>query len=279
VGLERDDLEHLAAVVKAACGVVLPPERANVVESRLGAVARREGFDSVGSLVTSLRAKSEQPLVRAIVDALTNAETQFFRDKIPFDQFRRDVLPALVKVRNGQPLRVLSAGCSTGQEAYSLAMVGEAVQDTLPGTRLDIIGVDVSDRRLEKARSGLYTQFEVQRGLPIRMLIDHFDKIDDNWSVGPRLAQSVRWGLFNLLHDPKPLGRFDVIFCRNVLPSFDDQTRSETLERLGQALVDDGVLFLGLAETVHGINDLFRPVPGRRGVYCKNPARLIRRVA
>lgn len=272
------EIDRLAALVRKACGVIIAADKPSVLESRLGAVARREDFPSVAALLAALDPPRDQALVRAVVDALSVGETSFFRDKIPFEQLRREVLPALVRARQGAPLRVWSAGCSTGQEAYSLAMLMEEAADEAPGAKLEIIATDVSERRLEKAQSGLYTGFEVQRGLPIRLLVKHFEKIDDNWRVGPRLRQAVRWGRFNLMHDPKPLGRFDLILCRNVLSQFDEPTRAATLERLASALADDGLMFLGLNETTHGLTELFRPVPGRRGLYCKNPTHL-RRVA
>jgi chemotaxis protein methyltransferase CheR len=278
MAIAPDDLDHLAALVKAACGIVLPPDKAGAIESRLGPVARREDFVSVDALLQRLRADPDQALVRAVVDALRLSETQFFRDRTPFEQFRREVLPAMAGARTGGQVRVWSAGCSTGQEPYSLAMLGEEAACDGAALNLEITATDVSDRCLEKAQSGLYTQFEVQRGLPVRMLVRHFEKVEENWRVLPKLRQTVRWGRFNLMHDPKPLGRFDVIFCRNVLSQFDEPTRAATLERLGSALADDGLLFLGLNETTHGLTELYRPIPGRRGLYCKNPTHL-RRVA
>jgi chemotaxis protein methyltransferase CheR len=278
MALSAEDLDCLAALVKSACGIVVPVERATAIESRLGPVARRENFPSVSALIERLRVEPTQVLVRAVIDALRMSETQFFRDRTPFDQFKGEILPAMIAARPKGVVRVWSAGCSTGQEPYSLAIIGEEVKVRLPQLTLEIVATDVSDRCLEKAQSGLYTQFEVQRGLPVRLLLRHFEKIDDNWRVAPRLKQTVRWGRFNLMHDPKPLGTFDVIFCRNVLNQFDEVTRALTLERLGSALAHDGLLFLGGEETTHGLTDMFRPVPGRRGLYCKNPGSL-RRVA
>jgi len=278
VAITPQDLEHLAGLVKAACGIVIPQDKAGAVESRLGPVARRENMASVDALLERLRVEPEKALVRAVVDALRLSETQFFRDRVPFDQFRREVLPALASARPGGRLRVWSAGCSTGQEAYSLAMLGEEAAADGKGMQLEIVATDISERCMEKAQSGLYTQFEVQRGLPVRLLVKYFEKVEDNWRVLPRLRQSVRWGRFNLMNAPAKLGRFDVIFCRNVLTQFDEPTRAAVLERLGSVLADDGLLFLGLNETTHGLTELYRPIPGRRGLYCKNPTHL-RRVA
>ena len=276
--ISEADLDHIAVLVKRACGIVIPSDRGGQVESRLGPVARREGLASVTALVERLRAGPDAALVRAVVDALRISETQFFRDRTPFEQFRKEVLPAISAVRPGGRVRVWSAGCSTGQETYSLAMVADEWAESGGGGAVEIIGTDVSESCLEKAKSGIYTQFEVQRGLPVRLLIRHFDKVDETWRVADRLRQSIRWGRFNMLNDPSALGRIDVLFCRNVLRHFDEPTRARTLERLALVLADDGLLFLGLDETTHGLTEMFRPIPGRRGLYCKNPARL-RRVA
>jgi chemotaxis protein methyltransferase CheR len=264
----------LAALVKAACGIIVPQDRATAIESRLGPVARRENFPSVSALIYRIIAQPDQALVRAVVDALRVSETQFFRDKAPFEAFRTEVLPAFLARRPDGKVRVWSAGCSTGQEPYSLAIVGEEVRAFLPTLSLDIIATDVSDRCLEKAKSGLYTQFEAQRGLPIRMLIKHFEPIDDFWRASPQLRAAVRWGRFNLMHEPTKLGVFDVIFCRNVLSQFDEPTRAATLERIGTALAPDGLLFLGGDETTHELTDAFRPVQGRNGLYCKAPGHI-----
>ncbi len=276
--LAPEDMEHLSALVKAACGIVVPADRATATESRLGPVARRENFTSVEALIEQLKTEPDQRLVRAVVDALRVSETQFFRDRTPFEEFRTEILPALVAARPNGVVRVWSAGCSTGQEPYSLAMLAEEMAAELPQMKLEIVATDVSDSCLEKARSGIYTQFEVQRGLPARLLIRHFMKVDDNWQVSPHVRQQIRWGRFNLMHEPTKLGRFDVIFCRNVLNQFDEVTRAMTLERLGSALASDGLLVLGVAETTHGLTEMYRPIPGRRGLYCKNPGSL-RRVA
>lgn len=278
MALSVEDMSHLAALVKAACGIIVPQDRATAIESRLGPVARRENFPSVSALIERIIAQPDQVLVRAVIDALRVSETQFFRDKAPFEQFRAEILPAFMAQRPEGKVRVWSAGCSTGQEPYSLAITGEEVRAFLPQLSLEIIATDVSDRCLEKAKSGLYTQFEVQRGLPIRMLIKHFERIDDFWRASPQLRAGVRWGRFNLMHEPTKLGQFDVIFCRNVLNQFDEPTRAATLERLNTALAPDGLLILGGDEPINGLTEAFRAVPGRRGLFCKTPGH-IRRVA
>ncbi|HWE47019.1 MAG TPA: protein-glutamate O-methyltransferase CheR [Caulobacteraceae bacterium] len=272
--LSPQDMQQLAALVKAACGIVVPQDRATAIESRLGPVARRDNYPSVSALIERIIAQPDQAMVRAVVDALRISETQFFRDKTPFEQFRLEVLPAFLQTRPDGRVRVWSAGCSTGQEPYSLAITGEEVRAFLPALQLEIIATDVSDRCLEKAKSGLYTQFEVQRGLPVRMLIKHFEKIDDFWRASAQLRAAVRWGRFNLMHEPTKLGQFDIIFCRNVLTQFDEPTRAATLERLNTALAPDGLLYLGGDEAIHDLTGAFKPVPGRKGLYSRTPGHI-----
>lgn len=263
------DMAFLAGVLRQRSGLVLAPDKAYLVESRLGPVARKEGLASVAELLERLRLRREETLAWAITDAMANPETWFFRDKAPFDQFRDELLPALAAARPGGLVRVWSAGCATGQEPYSLAMLADDRRDA----RLEIMATDLSQRLLEKAQAGLYTQFEVQRGLPVRQMIRHFAKEDENWRIGARLRQAVRFRVANLLDDTAGLGRFDVVFCRNVLGGLEDGARAAVLGRLAGQLADDGVLVLGQDETVLGAGEAFKPVAGRRGLYVKATAR------
>lgn len=268
-----EDMEFLAGVVKPRSGLVLTREKGYLVESRLGPVARREGCGSVAELVTALRTRREERLATAVTDALTNNETSFFRDRAPFEQFRDEVLPALAAARAGGVVRVWSAGCSTGQEPYSLAMLAEELSGELPELKLDIVATDLSPRCLEIAQAGLYNQFEVQRGLPIRLLLKYFTKQDDNWRLSARLRRAVQFRPANLLVETGALGRFDVILCRNVLSGFDRSTQAAVLERLGRQLSPDGVLLLGASESASGLSDALEPVPDRPGYYFKAAAR------
>jgi chemotaxis protein methyltransferase CheR len=219
-----------------------------------------------------MRAAPDEALARAAVEVLATPETCFFRDQVPFDQLRDDVLPELAASRAEGRVRIWSAGCSTGQEAYSLAMLIEENEPRFSNLQVEILATDLSVWALEKAQSGLYTQFEVQRGLPIRLLVRHFEKADEMWSLSARIRQMVRWRRINLLADLRALGQFDIIFCRNVLSSFDEPTRRRVLEQLARALPADGCLVLGLEETVAGLTDALRPVAGHRGLYAPSPA-------
>ena len=266
-----EDIEHLAAMLKTRSGLVLGSDKTYLIESRLAPVARREGFATVAALLSALRLKRDEKLMVSVTDAMTTNETFFFRDKLPFDQFRSDVLPALSKSRSGD-VKIWCAACSTGQEPYSLAMIMDEVSGLYPRMKLDILATDISNRCLEKAQAGLYTQFEVQRGLPITTMVKHFEKVDEMWRISPKIRAAVKYKAFNLLDDLRNIGRQDVIYCRNVLIYFDLDAKRKVLEQMATILPDDGFLFLGAAETVLGITDAFKPMPGMRGLYIKNSA-------
>ncbi len=267
-----EDIEHLAATLKARSGLILGTDKNYLIESRLSPVARREGYANVSALLTALRTKREEKLMAMVTDAMTTNETFFFRDKLPFDQFKSDVLPALAKARMNNEIKIWCAACSTGQEPYSLAMLMDESRGQFPRMNLDILATDISERCLEKATAGLYTQFEVQRGLPITQMVKHFEKVDEMWRISPKLRQGIRFKKMNLLDDLRSVGRQDVIYCRNVLIYFDLETKKRVLEQMSTLLADDGYLFLGAAETVLGITDSFKPMPGMRGLYIKNQA-------
>lgn len=268
--MKPEDTDHLAQMLKSRSGLILGADKTYLIESRLAPLARREGFPTVGALLTALRLKREERLMAAVTDAMTTNETFFFRDKLPFDQFKSEVLPALNKARPSSEIKVWCAAASTGQEPYSLAMLMDEVAPLYPRLRVDILATDISERCLEKAQSGLYTQFEVQRGLPIQMLVKHFEKTDEMWKLSARIKSAVRFKKLNLLDELRVLGTMDVIYCRNVLIYFDIETKKRVLEQMSKVLADDGFLFLGAAETVLGITDAFKPMPGVRGLYVKN---------
>lgn len=267
-----EDIQLVVALCKARAGLRIDPAKTYLMESRLAPLARREGYNSIEELIAGLKTRREDALIWAIVEAMTLNETAFFRDKPAFEQIRDHVLPTLSRLRGSNPIRVWSAGCSTGQEAYSLAMIAEEGRGLEPGARVEIYGSDLSDRCLEKAQSGVYTQFEVQRGLPIRLLIQHFEKIEENWRLSPRIRQRVRWRRLNLAADLSGVGRFDLILCRYVLGGLDEGIRRRVIEGLAAALPNDGVLVLGEDEVVEGARGILKPIAGRPGVFTRDPA-------
>ncbi len=266
-----DSFAFLAGLVKARSGIVLTVDKGYMLETRLGPLLRREGLPGLDALALRLRSGRDERLAIELVEALTTNESSFFRDGRPFAHLK-SLLPRLAAVRPaGQPLRIWSAACSSGQEAYSIAMVAAELGPALGGRRVEILGTDLSREMLERARQGLFTQFEVQRGLPVQMLVRHFHQEGPRWRISEALRAMVRWQFFNLLGDARGLGRFDVVFCRNVLIYFDAPTKSRVLAMLSDMLAPDGVVYLGGAETVLGLTDRLVPAAGERGVY--EPAR------
>jgi chemotaxis protein methyltransferase CheR len=262
--LPKAKFEFLSNDVLKRTGLVLGPEKAYLVDSRLGPLARKEGFSTVETLVDALM-RGDKTLSVAVSEALATHETFFFRDKTPFELFENVIGPSLRKARAGRPLKVWCAAASSGQEPYSLSMLAD--EGVIPP--VDILATDMSNSVLEKAKSGLYTQFEVQRGLPIQRLVRHFDQVGDAWKIKANLRQRIRFEQGNLLDDVARYGRQDVIFCRNVLIYFDPATKAKVLNRLANLLNDDGYLLLGAAETVVGLTEALRPLSGHRGLYAK----------
>jgi chemotaxis protein methyltransferase CheR len=270
------DYEYLRRLLKERSGLDLSADKQYLVESRLLPLARRTGVAGIPELVVKMRSGAEQ-LTSQVVEAMTTNETFFFRDKIPFDHLRESILPELARSRAGRrSIRIWSAASSTGQEPYSIAMCLREFGPALSGWRSEIIATDLSQEVLEKSKAGLYSQFEVQRGLPIHFLVKYFNQLGEFWQLSADIRGMVQQRQLNLLQDFSHLGKFDVIFCRNVLIYFDQDTKVAIFERLARMLEPDGYLLLGAAESVVGITDLFRPCADRRGLYQLNPARIAR---
>ncbi len=266
--MNPSDFELIAGLLKQRSGLVLTPDKGYLLESRLSSVARRWDFKSFDEMIQSIRAKRDEKLLGEITEAMTTNESFFFRDSKPFDQFRDLVLPHLLTARaSKRSFRIWSAACSTGQEPYSLAMLLKEADSKLAGWRIEIIATDLSNEVLDKAKEGLYTQFEAQRGLPITLLMKYFTQSGDHWQISPELRKMITFKPFNLLESPAALGHFDVIFLRNVLIYFDPPTKSKILEGMSRQLASDGFLYLGGAETVLGVSDKFKPKQGQRGIY------------
>lgn len=244
-----------------------------LVESRVMPIVRRERLSGLDELVLILQRKQSPKLAKDVIEAMTINETYFFRDKTPFDQFRNAILPALIAARqNERKLRIWSAAASTGQEAYSLAMILEENAAKMPGWKIEILGTDLSEQVLEKARKGIYSQFEVQRGLPTPMLLRHFTQIGESWQISEAMRNKVTFRPLNLLADFTALGRFDVIFCRNVLIYFDTNLKADILSRMTRILAPDGFLTLGASESLIGIKTDLVPHADQRGVFVRQPS-------
>ncbi|RDI60618.1 CheR family methyltransferase [Microvirga subterranea] len=264
------DFQFLCGFLKTRSGLALTPEKRYLVESRLSPICRRFELDTLSGLVGALKVGRTPGLETAVVEAMTTNETFFFRDKGPFDLFRDVLLPRYLTARAGaRRLRIWCAAASTGQEPYSLAMLLNEASARLAGWQVQIVATDISTEVLEKAKAGIYNQFEVQRGLPIQLLVKYFKQNGDQWQISPQIRAMVDYRPLNLIKEFGHLGTFDIIYCRNVLIYFDKPTKSDVLERLAKAMAPDGALLLGAAETVIGLTDSLSPDVANRGLYGK----------
>jgi chemotaxis protein methyltransferase CheR len=271
------DFDYLRKLLHERSGLVLSAEKQYLAESRLVPVARRHAVATLGELIGKLRANEHAPLAAEVVEAMTTNETFFFRDKLPFDHFRDTVLPALVASRTrDKRIRIWCTAASTGQEPYSLAMIMREYAAILAGYRVEIIATDISGDVLNRAKAGIYTQFEVQRGLPIQHLVKYFVQSGDNWQIAADIRAMVQFRPLNLLKDFSALGTFDMVFCRNVLIYFDQETKINVLNRLARQMPEQSFLSLGAAETVVGLTDAFKPMADKRGLYVPNTERAAR---
>jgi chemotaxis protein methyltransferase CheR len=274
--MKPNSFESLATLLRLGSGLVIGPDKQYLLETRLGPVMRKHNIANLDDVASRLRfnpalARIEFPpdsLELDIIEAMTTNESLFFRDDKPFVHLRTHGIPRLLAARGpSSGLRIWSAAASSGQEAYSLAMLWTEMRSTVGPRQVEIIGTDIAREHLARARDGVYSQFEVQRGLPMQYLVKYFTKEANNWRVSPAIRAMAQFRIWNLLSDLRPLGQFDIVFCRNVLIYFDQPTKAKVLEAIAKQMPADGLLYLGGAETVLGITDAFSSVPGERGVY------------
>jgi chemotaxis protein methyltransferase CheR len=267
------DYEYLRKFLKDRSGLDLSADKQYLVESRLIPLARKAGLAGIDELVAQIK-NGSTALASDVVEAMTTNETFFFRDKLPFDHLRDTIMPELLQSRaSRRSLRIWCAASSTGQEPYSIAMCLKEMGAQLSGWRVEIIATDLAQSVLEKCKAGVYSQFEVQRGLPIQMLVKYFKQTGELWQLNPDIRAMTQFRQLNLLQDFAHLGTFDIVFCRNVLIYFDQDTKVNVFKRLAKVMEPDGFLALGAAETVVGLTDAFKPHPDKRGLYRPNAAR------
>jgi chemotaxis protein methyltransferase CheR len=261
------DYEYLRKFLKDHSGLDLSADKQYLIESRLSPLARNAGLGDVGGLVQQMKGGSSA-LITQVVEAMTTNETFFFRDKVPFDHFRNSIMPEMLQARaNRKSIRIWCAAGSSGQEPYSIAMCLKEMAASLAGWRVELLATDLSSEVIEKSKAGIYSQFEVQRGLPIQLLVKYFKQTGELWQINPEIRGMVQHRQLNLLHDFSQLGVFDVIFCRNVLIYFDQQTKINIFNRLAKVTASDGYFLLGAAESVVGLTEAFQPCLDRRGLY------------
>jgi len=258
----------LAGLLEARTGQQLTISRRWRIETALSSLLRERGIATLDELITILVMGREPSLSQRVVEALLNNETYFFRDRAPFDLLARHALPELARRREkNRRLRIWSAGCSTGQEVYSLAMLFADDPDAWRGWTIDILGTDVSTGCVDRARAGAYSQFEVQRGLGIAQMIKWFEECPDGWRAVEPLRKPVRFQVHNLLEPPPHPGDFDIVLCRNVLLYLSADKRTLAFERLASAMAPDGWLMLGAGETVIGQSAKLGTDINARGLY------------
>jgi chemotaxis protein methyltransferase CheR len=267
--MKSEDFELFSTLVKQRSGLVLTPEKAYLLESRLFPVARKHNIKSLEDMAQALRSKREESLMLDITEAMTTNESFFFRDQKPFTLFQKTLLPRLLAARADRKfIRIWSAAASSGQEAYSLAMICVEEAAKLQGWKVEIIGTDLSREMVARSKTGIYSQFEVQRGLPVSHLVKYFQQIaGDKWQIKDNIRQMVQFREGNLLSDFGVQGPFDIVFCRNVLIYFDMPTKTRVLASIADMMPRDGFLILGGAETVFGITEKFKIVNGEHGLY------------
>lgn len=265
------DYQYLCNLLRRRSGLVLAAGKHYLLESRLSPITRKIGLADLSELVQRLQSAPDEKLVVEIVEAMTTNETFFFRDKQPFEQLRDLIMPQVLSARqHKRSIRVWCAAASTGQEPYSVAMYLSEMASSFPGWNIEIIATDISTEVLERAQAGIYSHFEVQRGLPIQLLLKYFTQAGDRWQIAPQIRAMVEFRPLNLLHDFSRLGIFDIVICRNVLIYFGADTKADVLERMAASTAADGFLMLGAAETVVGHTQRFRPLPNARYLYVRS---------
>ncbi len=270
--MEVSDISHqiIADLLEARSGQQLSERRRWRIATALSGTFRDHGISNADQLVCLLAEPAGDALAQEVVEALLNNETYFFRDKAMFDLLDQQALADLARKRDDtKRLAIWSAGCSTGQEALSLAMMFVDQPSRWAGWTIEIHGTDLSTQAIAAAKQGRYTQFEIQRGLGVAQMIAHFTGTAAGWQVSPKLHKMVRFKVGNILDPIADLQRYDLILCRNVLLYFDGTIRAQAFRRLAQAIAPDGLLMLGAGETPVGRTELFEPAPTMRGLYTR----------
>ncbi len=269
--MQPTDFSYITALLKERSGLSLTEDKVYLLESRLQPIARANEFETITELIHVMRSGNDEKLIHEVTQVMTTNESMFFRDNKPFDLLRQVILPEL-KAKNPDKhhLRIWSAACSSGQEPYSVAICLQEEALNMRGYTYDIVATDLCEKVVEKAKEGIYTQFEVQRGMPIQMLLRFFTQAPGNhWQVNDVLRSMITYKLHNLLESYGGLGMFDIVFCRNVLIYFDEEMKRDVLDKMAGVMHSGAHLILGSAETVMGVSDKFNNHPDHRGLYIR----------
>ena len=267
VALTNDEFAFIATLIKQRSGIALTPDKGYLIDTRLGPIAKANGLVDVRALIGKLRDNPNAPIAYQVVESMTTNESMFFRDTKPFDQLVKVILPEM-KARGKNSIRIWSAACSTGQEAYSIAMTLQQESMKYPGFTAEIMGTDLAEKVVERARTGVYSQFEIQRGLPIAYLMKYFtQRENNNWEINDTIKSMVKFNTGNLLTPYTAMGRFDIIFCRNVLIYFDEKTKTDVLERMAAIMNPPGYLYLGSSETTNNLTKSYKVIEEHRGLF------------
>ncbi len=261
------DFDVYRDLLQEKSGLNLTPEKSSLLESRLSPIAKKWGYISMETMTVALQGVPDKNLVNDVIEAMTTNDTSFFRDAATFNFLRDTALPYFIKKRSAlKKIRIWSAGCASGQEPYSIALTVKE-KGLPPGWTCEIIANDIAHESIEQGREGLFSQFEVQRGLSVHTLLKHFKQSDNKWKLQDDVRKMVKFDRFNLLDDMKKMGMFDIIFCRNVLSLFDEPLRKNVLKRLSARLEKDGFLFLGKNETTIGLSEELKPIKAVPGLH------------
>lgn len=267
--MQVQDFQYLAKLLKTRSGLALSDDKEYLIESRLLPIARRQNLADIGQLCNLLRTTNNEALLTEITEAMTTNESSFYRDIKPYESLRNLVFP-MVMERNSmmKSIRIWSAACSTGQEPYTISMCIQEDLAKLAGWRFDIVASDLAKKVVDKAKEGIYSQFEAQRGLPIQMLVKYFASLpDSSWQIKDIIRNMVQFRTQNLLEDYGVLGKFDIVFCRNVLIYFDEPTKAQITEKMARTLSANGILILGATESLVDPNNRFEALENFRGAY------------
>lgn len=266
--LNSDVLSFVCTLVRERSAIELDASKAYLIDARLAPLAKQHGYGSTAELVAGMRAKPQPSLVSNLVEAMTTNETSFFRDIHPFDALRKQILPELrTKRSTPQTLNIWSAACSTGQELYSIAMLLREHFPDLAAWKVSLLGTDLSDDVLGRAREARYSQIEINRGLPAPLLIKYFQRDGMHWQLRPELRALATFRKLNLIEAWPAMPRMDVVFLRNVLIYFSPENKKSILRKIRQVMAPHAVLFLGAAETTMNLDDSFQRVQVENSVF------------